>query len=317
MAQEGNFYPKAAELGTAGRAVGPSMDDTESQSRDKVTQRETHGRDTKTQNGSPKLPNPQLGENAESGVCPRQGKVRSEVEAGKCPWWAEPILVGGVCLWRGPSRVCPWWGGVRTVGAVPVCSGQGPRTCAARPAAPNCSPGIIAEVHYERRAHLLPEDLRDPALRTGTKRAGREPGSDPRNAKTAPRVPGDTLRTSVSSSRRLRQDPSPLVWELLAQRPLHLTRIGGAGATLEPAHIQPRAVRYLLLLRAHHAAAAAPGGSVYFLPVADPPDQTGSTTSPSSPGRGVPGNTSLEAGRGRPALWRRDRLGCLARDGVR
>lgn len=210
MAQEGNFYPKAAELGTAGRAVGPSMDDTESQSRDKVTQRETHGRDTKTQNGSPKLPNPQLGENAESGVCPRQGKVRSEVEAGKCPWWAEPILVGGVCLWRGPSRVCPWWGGVRTVGAVPVCSGQGPRTCAARPAAPNCSPGIIAEVHYERRAHLLPEDLRDPALRTGTKRAGREPGSDPRNAKTAPRVPGDTLRTSVSSSRRLRQDPKPL-----------------------------------------------------------------------------------------------------------
>lgn len=96
------------------------------------------------------------------------------------------------------------------MGAVPVCSGQGPRTCTARPAAPNCSPGIIAEVHYERRAHLLPEDLRDPALRTGTRRAGREPGSDPRNAKTAPRAPGDTSRTSVSSSRRLSQDPKPL-----------------------------------------------------------------------------------------------------------
>lgn len=136
VAQEGNFYPKAAELGTAGRAVGPSMDDTESQSRDKVTQRETHGRDTKTQNGSPKLPNPQLGENAESGVCPRQGKVRSEVEAGKCPWWAEPILVGGVCLWRGPSRVCPWWAGLVCVewGGSPDCGGG---ACLQRAGPPN------------------------------------------------------------------------------------------------------------------------------------------------------------------------------------
>lgn len=300
------------------------MDDREPKQRQSDTKRDTWTRH-KDPEWIPEASQPPARGECRTGVCPRQGKVRSEVEAGKMP------LVGGACLggWGlsvgGPSRVCPWWaglvcvewGGVRTVGAVPVCRGQGPRTCAARPAAPNCSPGIIAEVHYERRAHLLPEDLRDPALRTGTRRAGREPGSDPRNAKTAPRAPGDTLRTSVYSSRRLIRTPSPLVWELLAQRPLHLTRIGGAGATLEPAHMQPRAVRYLLLLRAHHAAAAAPGGSVYFLPVADPPDQTGSTTSQSSPGRGVPGNTSLEAGRGRPALWRRDRLGCLARDGVR
>lgn len=27
-------------------------------------------------------------------MCPRQGKVGSEVEAGKCPWWAEPVCGG-------------------------------------------------------------------------------------------------------------------------------------------------------------------------------------------------------------------------------
>lgn len=47
-AQEGNYYPKAAELCKTGRAVwlcSLSRDDTEGQSRDKVTQRD---RDTWT-----------------------------------------------------------------------------------------------------------------------------------------------------------------------------------------------------------------------------------------------------------------------------
>lgn len=183
---------------------------------------------------------------------------------------------------------------------MPVCSGQGPRTCAARPAAPNCSPGIIAEVHYERRAHLLPEDLRDPALRTGTRRAGRGPGSDPRDAKTAPRAPGDTLRTSVSSSRRLSQDP----------KPLDLGTPGPAPAASDP---DRRGWRHSGT-RSHPAPCCAipapspgppccrrsPRGSVYFLPAADPPDQTGSTTSQSSPGRGVPGTRHWRREEGGP-----------------
>lgn len=62
VAQEGNYCPKAAELCTAGtRAAGlcslsqaAAMAETQraKAERDKMTQKETHGRDTKTQNGN-------------------------------------------------------------------------------------------------------------------------------------------------------------------------------------------------------------------------------------------------------------------------
>lgn len=91
VAQEGNFYPKAAELGTAGRAVGPSMDDREPKQRQSDTKRDTWTRH-KDPEWIPEASQPPARGECRTGVCPRQGKVRSEVEAGKMP------LVGGACL---------------------------------------------------------------------------------------------------------------------------------------------------------------------------------------------------------------------------
>lgn len=207
-------------------------------------------------------------------------------------------------------------GRVQPKGAEPIRSGQSPRTHAARSATAKCSPRIIAEVHYECRALLLPEDLRDPALRTGTRRAGRGPWSDPQDSKRAPRAtsqPPDTLATPVSS-RRLSQDPKPL--GLGTPGPAPATSGSGRRgwrSLRTPAHSQPRPVRYLILLRPHHAAAAAPRAP--WIPFSSRPARPNRIRDfAAQPGAGSPVDTSRKAGRGR--LWRRDRLCCPAGDGV-
>lgn len=182
---------------------------------------------------------------------------------GACLRWVGPVcasrpsVAGGGGSVSGGQALSAVSGGLGSVGPVPACSGRGPRTRAARSAAPNCSPRVSAEVHYERRAHLLPEDLRDPALRTGARRQGRGPCHT--RGDSLARLPGHRGNVSVLVPRAR---PGPQAPRSGDRRPSpRCIRPGSAGLAppLEPARTRPRAAPHLLLLRPHHAAATAPG----------------------------------------------------------